>query len=61
VLEVIPTGAGELLYARVDCVKGSGDADLLLELELIEPNLFTETATGAADRFADALVSWLRA
>jgi len=42
------------LYARVDGV--ARDKELLLtELELIEPNLFLNHATGAADRLAHAI------
>jgi glutathione synthase/RimK-type ligase-like ATP-grasp enzyme len=42
------------LYARVDGI-GRGDLFLLMELELIEPNLFFEFGRGAAGRFATAL------
>lgn len=42
------------LYARVDGVQRGG-AFLLMELELIEPNLFFELGPGSAERFADAL------
>lgn len=42
------------LYARVDGI-ARGSAFLLMELELIEPNLFLATATGAANRFAAAI------
>ena len=43
------------LYARVDGVVRE-DAFLLMELELIEPNLFLEFGSGAADRMAKAIV-----
>ena len=43
------------LYARVDGI-ARGSAFLLMELELIEPNLFLAAATGAANRFAAAIV-----
>jgi glutathione synthase/RimK-type ligase-like ATP-grasp enzyme len=46
------------LYARVDGI-GRGDLFLLMELELIEPNLFFEFARGSADRFAAALAAGL--
>lgn len=44
------------LYARVDGVVRD-NAFLLMELELIEPNLFLEFGTGAADRMARAIVA----
>ena len=43
-------------YARVDLVLIEGEPHLM-ELELIEPELFLESAPEAADRFADLLVS----
>jgi glutathione synthase/RimK-type ligase-like ATP-grasp enzyme len=42
------------LYARVDGFSRDG-AFLLMELELIEPNLFLEQSVGAADRLAAAI------
>jgi glutathione synthase/RimK-type ligase-like ATP-grasp enzyme len=47
------------LYARVDGIDRGG-AFLLMELELIEPNLFLGLGAGAADRFATALARRLR-
>lgn len=44
------------LYARVDGVVRE-NAFLLMELELIEPNLFLEFGTGAAERMARAIVA----
>ena len=46
----------KLLYARADFVR-SGDAFRLMELELVEPAIYLRTSSGAADRFADAIVS----
>lgn len=43
-----------LLYARVDLVQGS-DGPVVMELELVEPDLFLRTANGAPERFADAV------
>lgn len=47
------------LYARVDGIDRDGTF-VLMELELIEPNLFLELSEGAADRFAAALAERLR-
>ncbi|WIX97922.1 hypothetical protein QRX60_27995 [Amycolatopsis mongoliensis] len=46
----------ELLYARVDLVRGADGKPLLLELELTEPSLgFRQTDATAAMRFASAV------
>ncbi|MEV7095743.1 hypothetical protein AB0M80_23130 [Amycolatopsis sp. NPDC051045] len=46
----------ELLYARVDLVRGEDGKPLLLELELTEPSLgFRQTDSAAAMRFASAV------
>jgi hypothetical protein len=42
------------LYARVDGI-ARGSAFLLMELELIEPNLFLGEGRGAAERLAAAI------
>ncbi|WP_406278751.1 RimK family alpha-L-glutamate ligase [Embleya sp. NBC_00896] len=57
VLTEIPVGP--LLYARVDLIPAADGAPTLLELELTEPSLFLGYAPGAADRFADAIVTAL--
>jgi len=49
----------DLLYARVDLVRCNGVYSVM-ELELIEPELFFRFAEESADRFADALLSRLR-
>lgn len=46
----------DLLYARVDMV-ATADGPLIMELELIEPELFLPHAPGAAGRLADALLA----
>jgi glutathione synthase/RimK-type ligase-like ATP-grasp enzyme len=48
----------ELLYARVDLV-GTSDRPLVMEVELIEPEVFLPMAVGAAGRFADAIAARL--
>jgi len=46
---------GRALYARVDGVR-RGDRLILLELELLEPDLFFRMAPGSDQRFAEALL-----
>jgi glutathione synthase/RimK-type ligase-like ATP-grasp enzyme len=59
-LAAVP-GGDELLYARVDLVRGApvtaeNPAGLqLMELELIEPELFLGSSDGAADRYAEEI------
>jgi glutathione synthase/RimK-type ligase-like ATP-grasp enzyme len=50
----------DLLYARVDLVRGLDGTLRLIELEAIEPRLFIEQDPPASARFADALVARLR-
>lgn len=45
----------DLLYARVDCVEKEGDF-CLMELELIEPQLFLRQNENAVQRFAEAIL-----
>lgn len=54
--EVIARGVPTSTYARVDGVVSQGQF-LLMELEVIEPELFFRADPGAADRFADALLA----
>jgi glutathione synthase/RimK-type ligase-like ATP-grasp enzyme len=49
---------GRLLYARVD-VLPSDHGPVVLEVELVEPNLFLSMSVGAADRFARCLLEQL--
>ena len=58
-LAATPCGPGELLYARVDVV-GPVDQPLLMEVELIEPELLLPFAPGSADALARAVVASLR-
>jgi hypothetical protein len=48
----------ESLYCRIDAVARDGKL-VLMELELIEPELFLALAEGAAERFAKTIVSSL--
>ena len=45
------------LYSRVDLVSGDDDQPVLMELEMVEPSLFTEMGDGALDRFADVIAA----
>ena len=45
-----------ILYARVDLVPGP-DGPVVMELELVEPDLYLATATGAAERLAAAVAA----
>jgi glutathione synthase/RimK-type ligase-like ATP-grasp enzyme len=47
--------AGPLLYARVDGIERDGRF-VLMELEINEPFLYVGSASGAAERFAQAIV-----
>lgn len=47
-------------YARVDLVEGPDGQDWLIELELVEPQLFLTHSTSAAERMADAIADALR-
>ncbi len=44
------------LYGRIDLVADADGDPILMELELIEPNLYLSQAPGAADRVAAAIV-----
>jgi hypothetical protein len=59
VLELVPGGAKELLYARIDLIPGPDGAPTLIELELTEPSLFLRYAPEAAERLADAVMARL--
>ncbi len=53
---ILSAAPGPLLYARVDGVM-RGDEFLLLELEILEPQLFLDVAPGAIGRFARAVTA----
>jgi O-ureido-D-serine cyclo-ligase len=57
-IAAIPCGAP--LYARVDLIRDDKGSPCLLELELTEPSLFFAHAAESADRFAAAVLRWLR-
>lgn len=59
VLDVIPGGTKQLLYARVDLIPGADGTPTLVELELTEPSLFFRHAPGSAERMADAILQRL--
>lgn len=54
-LAAVP-GAPELLYARVDLVDGDDGAPRVMELELVEPNLFLFRHPGSVPVVAEAIV-----
>jgi glutathione synthase/RimK-type ligase-like ATP-grasp enzyme len=53
---VLSLAAGPLLYARVDGIERDS-AFVLMELEINEPFLYIGSSGGAAERFADVIVS----
>jgi glutathione synthase/RimK-type ligase-like ATP-grasp enzyme len=57
VMDDVQAHFGELLYARVDLLRGDDGRPVLLELELTEPSLFLGTADGAPGRFAAAIAA----
>jgi glutathione synthase/RimK-type ligase-like ATP-grasp enzyme len=54
-LDALPWPPKELVYARVDLVRGDGGAPQVLELELAEPSLFLGYAADAPGRLAAAI------
>jgi len=56
-LAAVPGGT-RLLYARIDLV-GEPNTPVVMELEVIEPELFLPLAPGAADRVAEGLLALL--
>jgi glutathione synthase/RimK-type ligase-like ATP-grasp enzyme len=57
--EIIRSVNEPLLYGRVDGVIADNGAFLLMELELIEPNLFVATNPKACENFYTALINQL--
>jgi hypothetical protein len=58
-LAAAPVTPGQLLYARVDMALDAVGQPVLMELELIEPNLFLDRTSAGVSRFADAVVDQL--
>ncbi|TVQ65146.1 MAG: hypothetical protein EA360_10565 [Balneolaceae bacterium] len=54
-LDTVQACGFSLAYARVDMVAGPGGAPLLMELEIIEPELWLRVHPPSADPFADAI------
>ncbi|MEU8968909.1 hypothetical protein AB0D11_06465 [Streptomyces monashensis] len=50
-------GGPELLYARVDLVDGEDGTPRLMELELVEPNLFLWLHPGSLERVAQTILA----
>lgn len=55
----LETVAEPVLYARVDLVKSDDDEPHVMELELVEPELFLRCSDAAVTRLADAIVNRL--
>ncbi|QTE30424.1 ATP-grasp domain-containing protein [Pengzhenrongella sicca] len=56
--ELVPAaGPGPLLYARVDLLRNTEGAPVLLELEVTEPSLFLGLSDTAVDLVADAITA----
>ncbi|THA52926.1 hypothetical protein E6R62_19910 [Streptomyces sp. A1136] len=53
-LAAVP-GRDPLLYARVDLARADDGAPVVMELELVEPNLFTAHSRSGLERFADVV------
>ncbi|MFF4962284.1 RimK family alpha-L-glutamate ligase [Streptomyces sp. NPDC001222] len=55
-LAAVP-GAPELLYARVDLVDGADGQPWVMELELVEPNLFLSLHPGSVPKVVEAVLA----
>ncbi|MFE0330819.1 RimK family alpha-L-glutamate ligase [Streptomyces sp. NPDC058960] len=58
-LAAVP-GHTDLLYARVDLVDGADGQPCVMELELVEPNLFLDLHTGSLPVVVDAILTAAR-
>ena len=52
----LAAAGGDLMYARVDLVEGAAGDLEVMELELIEPELFLRFAPHAVERLADGII-----
>ena len=59
VLDAIPGGRGQVLYARVDLIPDDAGRPVLLELELTEPSLFYRYGPDVVSRLATGLLNRL--
>jgi hypothetical protein len=53
-------GGPELLYARVDLVTGEDGGPVVMELELVEPNLFLSLHAASVPRVVETLLTAAR-
>lgn len=58
-LTAVPGASAGLVYARVDLIRWNG-TPTVIELELLDPDLFLQTSEGAFDRYIDAIAAWVR-
>ena len=56
---ILAAAEEELLYARIDLVRDGNGAPVLMELELVEPDLYLRYDAEAGDRFARAVAAAL--
>jgi hypothetical protein len=54
---VLAAADADLLYARVDLVRDDSGTPLLMEMELVEPDLYLQYHPAAPARFADAMLA----
>jgi hypothetical protein len=59
-LDAVPFERDDLLYARVDVVRGPDGAPMVLEVELAEPSLFLAHGERAVTRLTDGIARRLR-
>ncbi len=60
VLSATPFDKSDLTYARVDIAKSDNEELMLMELELIEPNLFMSLYPDATGKLAEAIISQIQ-
>ncbi|WP_438317101.1 ATP-grasp domain-containing protein [Streptomyces sp. HUAS TT3] len=56
-LAAVPERQDELLYARVDIADADDGSPVVMELELVEPNLFMDQEADGPARFADLVLA----